>query len=80
MSVWMDIHKHSTGDEERKEDVTVESLQEKIDMLTKQIEHLEIENEYLSNRLKETSKKLRDFNDRLRVTQYFRRDIHQIYY
>ena len=76
----MDIHKHSTGDEERKEDVTVGSLQEKIDMLTKQIEHLEIENEYLSNRLKETSKKLRDFNDRLRGTQYFRRDIHQIYY
>lgn len=80
MSVWMDIHKISTGDEERKEDITVESLQQKIDMLTKQIEHLNIENKYLSDRCKEVNKKLRDFNERLRGTQFFRRDIHQNYY
>ena len=80
MSVWMDIHKISTGDDERKEDITIESQQQKIDMLKKQIEHLEIENKYLSDRCKEVNKKLRDFNERLRGTQFFRRDIHQNYY
>lgn len=76
----MDIHKHSNGDAERKEDVTVESLQQKIEEMKKEINRLEIENEYLSNRLKETSKKLRDFNERLRGTRFFRIDIHQKYY
>ena len=76
MSVWMDIHKISTGDEDRKEDITVESLQQKIADMKKQIEHLAIENKYLSDRCKEVNKKLRDFNERLRGTRFFRRDIH----
>ena len=72
----MDIHKISTGDEDRKEDITVESLQQKIADMKKQIEHLAIENKYLSDRCKEVNKKLRDFNERLRGTRFFRRDIH----
>lgn len=76
----MDIHKISTGDEDRKEDITVESLQQKIADMKKQIEHLAIENKYLSDRCKEINKKLWEFNERLRGSQFFRRDIHQNYY